>query len=88
MISVSNLLQLQLGIEFYQNNTEAASELALINAGSTSVSAYANQLLANNISLSQVAMAVDSMMFGVTDNVTELTKLATGFLAAAGKQCC
>jgi hypothetical protein len=37
-------------------------------------------LLANNISLSQVAMAVDSLMFGVTDNVTELTKLATQFL--------
>jgi hypothetical protein len=25
-------------------------------------------------------MAVDSLMFGVTDNITELTKLATGFL--------
>jgi hypothetical protein len=36
--------------------------------------------LAKNISLSQVAMAVDSLMFGVTDNITELTKLATGFL--------
>jgi hypothetical protein len=37
-------------------------------------------LLANNISLSQVAMAVDSLMFGVTDNTTELAKLSTQFL--------
>jgi hypothetical protein len=46
------------------------------------VYSYAVDLLANNISLSQVAMAVDSLMFGVTDNVAELTKLATQFLPA------
>jgi hypothetical protein len=47
-----------------------------------SLYSYAVQLLENNISLSQVAMAVDSLMFGATDNVTELTKLSTQFLPA------
>jgi hypothetical protein len=82
-VSVTDLTQLQLGIEFLTNLTEATNEAALINADlgpPYRVLNYANQLLANNISLSQVAMAVDSLMFGVTDNITELTKLATGFL--------
>jgi hypothetical protein len=83
-VSVSDLTQLQLGIEFFTNSTEATAEAGLItNPPSTStVYSYAVQLLANNISLSQVAMAVDSLMFGVTDNVAELTKLATQFLPA------
>jgi hypothetical protein len=83
-VSVSDLTKLQLGIEFFTNTTEATTEAGQItNPPSTpTVYSYAVQLLANNISLSQVAMAVDSLMFGVTDNVTELTKLATQFLPA------
>jgi hypothetical protein len=79
-VSASDLTQLQLGIEFFSNTTEATAEAALITNETATVSSYANQLLANNISLSQVAMAVDSLMFGVTDNTTELGKLSTQFL--------
>jgi hypothetical protein len=81
-VSASDLTQLQLGIEFFTNAGEATTEAGQItNPPSTpTVYSYAVQLLANNISLSQVAMAVDSLMFGVTDNITELTKLATQFL--------
>ena len=83
-VSVSDLTKLQLGIEFFTNTTEATAEAGLItNPPSTpTVYTYAVQLLANNLSLSQVAMAVDLLMFGVTDNVAELTKLATQFLPA------
>jgi hypothetical protein len=79
-VSVSDLVQLQLGIEFFPDTTEATTEAAAINAGTDTVGNYASALLAKNISLSQVAMAVDSLMFGVTDNTTELTKLAIQFL--------
>jgi hypothetical protein len=79
-VTAADLLQLQLGIQQFQNANEANTEVPLINAGATTVSAYANQLLANNISLSQVAMGVDSLMFGQTDTVAELTKLSTQFL--------
>src|ERR1700730_378842 len=83
-VSVSDLTQLQLGIEFFTDTGEATTEAGQItNPPSTPTGySYAVQLLANNISLSQVAMAVDSLMFGVTDNVAELTKLATQFLPA------
>jgi hypothetical protein len=81
-VSTSDLTQLQLGIEFFTNVPDATDEAALINAGRDTVQNYANPLLFHNISLSQVAMAVDSLMFGVTDNTTELTKLATQFLPA------
>jgi hypothetical protein len=79
-VTAADLLQLQLGIEMFQNPTEATAEAAAINAGTDTVYGYAVKLLASNISFSQVAMAVDSLMFGVTDNTTELTKLATQFL--------
>src|SRR3984893_8926728 len=83
-VSVSDLTQLQLGIEFFTDTGEATTEAGQItNPPSTPTGySYAVQLLANNISLSQVAMAVDSLMFGVTDNVAELTRLATQFLPA------
>jgi hypothetical protein len=79
-VSVSDLTQLQLGIEFFPDTTEATTEAGLINQQTATVDSYAVQLLANNISFSQVAMAVDSMMFGMTDYIFELTKLATQFL--------
>ena len=79
-VTAADLLQLQLGIEMFQNTTEATAEAAAINAGTDTVYGYAVKLLGSNISLSQAAMAVDSLMFGVTDNTTELTKLSTQFL--------
>jgi hypothetical protein len=80
-VSVSDLIQLQFGLDFVNNTTEATSEAGLINQTqqTATVSSYAQQLIANNISLSQVAMAVDSLMFGVTDNVTELANLSVQF---------
>jgi hypothetical protein len=83
-VSVSDLTKLQLGIEFFTNPGEATTEAGQITnpPATPTVYSYAVDLLANNISLSQVAMAVDSLMFGVTDKVTELTKLATQFLPA------
>jgi hypothetical protein len=80
-VSISDLIQLQLGTEFFSGDTSvAALEVEFINSQSSTVYSYAQQLLANNISFSQVATAVDSLMFGVTDNVSELAKLATQFL--------
>src|SRR6202521_4143071 len=81
-VSANDLIQLQRGIEFFTNTTEATTEAGQITNPPSlpTVYSYAVSLLANNISLSQVAMAVDSLMFGVTDNVAELTKLATQFL--------
>jgi hypothetical protein len=81
-VSPSDLTQLQLGIEFLTDSNEANAEASQITdpPNLPTIYSYAGQLLARNISLSQVAMAVDSLMFGVTDKITELTKLATGFL--------
>jgi len=77
-VSGNDLTQLQLGIEFFTVSNEAFTEADRItNLQTSTVYSYANQLLGTNISFSQVAMAVDSLMFGVTDNITELTKLAT-----------
>src|SRR5690242_9036281 len=83
-VSPSDLTQLQLGIEFFSDLTEATSEAGQITdpPGPPTVYSYASQLLAENISFSEVAMAVDSLMFGVTDNITELTKLTRQFLPA------
>jgi hypothetical protein len=78
-VSVSDLIQLQLGFEFFPDTTEVTTEAGLINQQTATVESYAVQLLANNISFSQVAMAVDSLMFGVTDNLTELAKFSTQF---------
>src|SRR6476646_11065917 len=83
-VSASDLSQLQQGIEFFTNSNEATTEAGQItNPPSTpTVYSYALQLLANNVSFSQVAMAVDSLMFGQTDNTTELARLSTQFLPA------
>jgi hypothetical protein len=83
-VSASDLTQLQQGIEFFTDTNEAATQVGLINAPTptSTVYSYAALLLANNISLSQVVMAVDSLMFGQTDSVSELTKLSTQFLPA------
>jgi hypothetical protein len=81
-VTVTDLTQLQQGIEFSTDTNEAMTEVGLINppTQSSTVYSYAQQLLANNISLSQVAMADYSFMLGITPSVTELTKLTRGFL--------
>jgi hypothetical protein len=83
-VSATDLTELQQGIEFFTDTNEATTEAGLINqtVATETVSSYALRLLTSNISLSQVAMAVDSLMFGVTDSVTELAKLSTQFLPA------
>jgi hypothetical protein len=82
-VTVHDLQQLQFGIQFYGDDlTDTAAVAAAINPPieTATVFSYANQLLASNISLSQVAMAVDSLMFGATDNTTELDRLVAPFL--------
>ena len=69
-VTVDDLTTLQNGIQFFTNVAEATSEAAEINAnapGSTqSVFTYAATLLNDNISLSQVAMAVSAIAEGGT----------------------
>ena len=67
-VTVADLTQLQQGIEFFTNTAEATAEAAAINApGATeTVFTYAAQLIQNNISLSQVAMADTALMEGAT----------------------
>lgn len=61
---------LQSGIEFFTNTAEPTAEAAATNtAGSTETA----RLIQNNISLSEVAMAVDSPGQGATPWVAELT---------------
>ena len=87
-VTVSDLTTLQSGIQFFTNTAEANSEVASINANqpTNSVFIYATKLLANNISLSQVAMSVSALMEGGTiavGNATTpntLTLLSTVFL--------
>jgi hypothetical protein len=81
-VTVGDLTQLQTGIEFFTNTTEATTQAASINAGTQTVAGYAQQLIDNNIALSQVVAAVDSLMFGVVDTQAEMTALTTGFLPA------
>jgi hypothetical protein len=73
-VAVNDLTQLQLGIELFTNTTEATTEQGLItNPPSTpTVYSYAVDLLAKNISLSQVAMAVSALMEGGTIPVGDL----------------
>src|SRR3954471_16730207 len=81
-VTVSDLTTLQQGITFTTDQAAAIAEAAQINNGADTVYNYAVRLLNSQISGSQVAMAVDSLMFGVTDNVAELSKLTNQFLPA------
>src|SRR5262249_32251964 len=64
----------------FTNAAEAQTEAALINNSGATVFSYAQQLLATNVSLSQVAMADFAEMFGVTDTTTHLAAISTTFL--------
>jgi hypothetical protein len=70
---------LQSGIEFFTNTAEPTAEAAATNTpGSTETA----RLIQNNISLSKVAMAVDSAGQGATPLVAELTTSQRIFLPA------
>jgi hypothetical protein len=62
-VSVSDLTTLQQGIQFFTNTAQATTEAVAINASgsSQSVFTYAASLLNDNLSLSQVAMAVGAI---------------------------
>jgi hypothetical protein len=76
-VSVSDLLQLQSGIEFVQNTLEANAEALSISAGVDTVSAYANRLIADSLPLSQAALAVYSTMYNSTPSLAELGSILT-----------
>jgi hypothetical protein len=86
-VSVSDLTTLQQGIQFFTNTAEAMAEAAAINtpgSGET-VASYAATLLENNISTSQVAMAVSALAertiaIGDASTPNTLTHLSTQFL--------
>ena len=81
-VTVSDLTTLQQGITFATDQAAAIAEVAQINNGAHTVYSYAVRLINSQISGSQVAMAVNSLMFGVTDNLAELSKLTNQFLPA------
>ena len=89
-VTVSDLTQLQQGVEFFTNTSEATTEAAAINApnATETVFTYAARLIQNNISVSQVAMADTAIIEGGTipvgDTATPntLTFLSTQFLPA------
>jgi hypothetical protein len=65
-VTQADIEQLQLGIQFFENPTEAQNEANAINNGTTTVYAYAVQLIASQISVSQVAVADSALMEGAT----------------------
>jgi hypothetical protein len=82
-VTAADLATLEQGIQFFTSPLDNRQALAAaINAGTTTVNAYAHELLASNISLSQVAMAVGSLAFFSTPGVAQLTSWSTQFLPA------
>src|SRR6478672_10854372 len=88
-VTTSDLTTLQQGIQFFTNTNDATAQVAAINTPGTTTSSvfiYATQLLANNIGLSQVAMADTALMEGGTIAVGDsstpntMTFLSTKFL--------
>ena len=65
-VTTADIEALQLGIQFFENATEAGNEATAINNGTTTVYAYAVQLLASQISVAQVAVADSALMEGAT----------------------
>jgi hypothetical protein len=63
-VSLTDLLNLQAGIQGFTNPAEATAEVALINAVSDSVAAYAARLEVANAGQSEAVMATVSLMEG------------------------
>jgi hypothetical protein len=87
-VTTSDLTTLQQGIQFFTNINDANAQVAAINTPGTtksSVFIYATQLLANNIGLSQVAMADTALMEGGTIAIGNTTTPNTlAFLSQGG----
>ena len=79
-VTSSDLLQLQNGIQFFTNDAQAATQTTLINTNQGTVFSYANTLLANNVSTSQVAMGAFAFALGKTETVDHLKGISTVFL--------
>jgi len=79
-VTSSDLTQLQSGIQFFTTDAQAQAQTALINNNQGTVFSYAQTLLANNVSTSQVAMADFAFALNKTDTVAHLTGISTQFL--------
>ena len=79
-VTSSDLTQLQDGIQFFTNDAQAQTQATLINSNQGTVFSYAQTLLANNVSTSQVAMGTFAYALGKTDTVAHLDGIATVFL--------
>src|SRR5262249_12353353 len=71
-VSMTAILNLQAGIEGFTNADEATAEVALINAGTDTVAAYANRFEAANTGQSEAVMATVSLMEGGTPTAGKL----------------
>ena len=78
-VSVTDLENLQLGILRVSIPTEATAEAALINAGATTVNAYANTLLNETARASEIAVGVVSESTNVTPTAAQLNNLVLTF---------
>lgn len=78
-VTQAHILTLQQKISVFQDAGVATTKAAAINAHSETVKSYACELLAANVSLAQVAMAVPSIMVA-TPTIAEFENLVTNFL--------
>jgi hypothetical protein len=83
-VTSNDLTTLQHGIQFFTDLGAANNQAdAISDLGATqTVFSYAQQLLAANLSLSQVAMADYALMTGGTDTTAHLGAISTQFLPA------
>ena len=71
-VILTDILDLQAGIEGFTNSTEAMSEVTAINAGTDTVAAYAMRLESANTANSEAVMATVSLMQGGTPTAGKL----------------
>jgi hypothetical protein len=71
-VSTTDVLNLQAGIEGFTNAAEATAEVALINAGTDTVAAYAHRLEVANTATSEAVVATVSLMEGGTPTAGKL----------------
>ena len=81
--TLADLENLQLGILRVTNPSDAAANLALIQAGTETVDFYGDSILLPQVANTSIpAVAVEASMYGVTGSSAEITKLVTQFLPA------
>ncbi len=81
-VTLTDIENLQQGIEFQTNPAQAAVLEGQINAGTSTVFAAAQQMLLAMEPLSWVVMAVDSLMSDAVQSEAEMTNLTVNFLPA------